>query len=446
VRIALAACVTLALVSFGVAAPAPSYDPTAWLHWGREIAHWRLSTVDGPAFKPLPVGIATLLAPLGTAAPALWVLVARAAALAALPLAFAVGRRVANGSLIGGLLAAAGVALCEGAIALGASGMTEGAVIALGLGALEAAHRRRRGTVLACVTAAALLRVEAWPALLLVLALAWRDASADRRLLAAIALAVPAAWFGPELAGSGDLLRSGARARVSEPGQPARDAVALWSSLRAAVGVLPWPLWLGAALVGVTARAALVPAAIGVAWIALVALMAQAGFSGEPRYALPGAALVAVSGAAGITGAARRLPRAARVPALTATAAVTVLAALPALRDAGRVPARQAHAHALQADLRAVVAAVGRGRILACGRPYVGRLRGPMLAYALDVHRSRIEPDRAPAAPGTAFRSALRDGGPVRPQAPPGWPVAARRGAWELRARCDGTALRLRVP
>jgi len=445
VRSALFACVAAAVASLAVAAPAPAYDPTAWLLWGQEIAHWRLSTEQGPAFKPLPVAITTLLAPLGAAAPWLWAVIARAAALAALPLAFAVGRRLAGGSAAAGLLAAAGVALCEGAVALAASGMTEGAVVALALGALEAARRGRHGTLLACVAAASLLRVEAWPALVAVLVVAWRRGWVDRRVLAAVALAVPAAWFGPELAGSGDLLRSGARARVSEPGQPARDALPAWASARAAIGLVPWPLWAGTALAALVARAALVPAALGAGWIALVAVMAQAGFSGEPRYALPGAALVAVSGAAGLACAARRLPRPAAGPALAAAAALTVVAALPALRDAGRVPARQAHAHDLHVDLRALVDAVGRDRILACGRPHVGRLRGPMLAYALRVHRDEVEPDDPPAPPGTAFVSALREGGPAAPDVPAGWQEVARRGLWELRASCQD-ARRLRVP
>ena len=41
-----------------VVAPAPSYDPWAWLLWGREVAHGTLSTAEGPAFKPLPVALA----------------------------------------------------------------------------------------------------------------------------------------------------------------------------------------------------------------------------------------------------------------------------------------------------------------------------------------------------------------------------------------------------
>ncbi len=444
-RWALVVCVVLAAASLGVAAPAPSYDPTAWLIWGREIVGWDLSTVEGPAFKPLPVAVCALLAPLGSAAPWLFVLIARAAALAALPLAFATGRRLAAGSAVGGALAAAGVALCGGAVALAAGGMTEGAVVALALAAIEAARRGRHDALVGFVAAASLLRVEAWPMLLAILVVAWRRGWVDRRLLGLVAIAVPVAWFVPEALGSGDPLRSGARARLTEPGQPAQAEIPFLASLDGALAIVPWPLWAGVALVVARPswRAAALPAAVGMAWIVLVAVMAQAGFSGEPRYALPGAALVAVSGGAGLGLLIASLPRSARAPAAIAACAVLVLAAQSAVRDATRVPARQAYAHTLQRDLAALVAAQGRERLLACRPTHVGRLRGPMLSYALHVHREDVEPDDPPGTEGTAFRSALREGGPTTPIAPVAWPVLARRGEWEVRSTCTpGAAVR----
>jgi hypothetical protein len=57
---------------------APGYDAWAWLTWGREAGRLELSTVDGPAWKPLPVAVTALLAPAGDAAPALWLLLVRA--------------------------------------------------------------------------------------------------------------------------------------------------------------------------------------------------------------------------------------------------------------------------------------------------------------------------------------------------------------------------------
>ena len=56
-------------LSLLVVAPAPSYDPWAWLLWGRELAGGELSTAEGPAFKPLPLAVCALLSSLGSAAP-----------------------------------------------------------------------------------------------------------------------------------------------------------------------------------------------------------------------------------------------------------------------------------------------------------------------------------------------------------------------------------------
>ena len=122
----------------------------------------------------------------------------------------------------------------------------------------------------------------------------------------------------PEWLGSGDPLRSGARARVPNAGQPATEPVPALAALREAAALPLWPLWIGAIFAPRAARPLL---AAGLAWIALVAVMAQAGFSGEPRYSLPGAALVAIAGAAGlvaVAGAARRSTPARHPPVVRA--------------------------------------------------------------------------------------------------------------------------------
>src|SRR5438128_1722822 len=41
---------------------APSYDPWAWIIWGREILHVGLLTTGGPTWKPLPVIFTTVFA------------------------------------------------------------------------------------------------------------------------------------------------------------------------------------------------------------------------------------------------------------------------------------------------------------------------------------------------------------------------------------------------
>jgi hypothetical protein len=421
------AAVALAALSLLVVAPASGYDAWMWLLWGREVSEGTLSTFDGPAFKPLPVAVGALLAPLGGLAPVVWVLLVRGAAVAASWLAFR----------LAGWLGALAVLLCGGLAAATASGAEPALVLAFALGAAVCWRDGRLGWALALGAGCALLRVEAWPFLLAAGVVAWRRRPELRPALAALAVAIPAAWLVPEWLGSGDALRSGARARIPNPGQPALADVPALASLRAAAALPLWPLWLGVAVVAVRRdRRGLELAAAGAAWCLLVALMAQAGFSGEPRYALPGAALIALAGArAARTGSDPFLARWQGALAVVAAAAL-LIAAAPRVADLADVRAAQAHQWALQRDLGAAIErAGGRERVLACGTPFAGPYRGPLLAYALHVRKRDVEPDAAPRAPGVVFRSRLRAGGPVTPAAPP-WPIAARTGSWEVRASC----------
>jgi len=449
---AFAVAIGASLLSLLLVAPAPSYDPWAWLLWGREVAGGELSTLDGPAFKPLPVAVCALLAPLGSAAPWLWVLLVRAAAVIAAVLAFGLARRLAGGSRLAGVLGAAAVLLCGALPAYTAAGAEPALVIALALGAAAAWRERRMRLALACAVGCALLRVEAWPFVAVVGAVLWRARPQDRLLLAALAVGIPAAWLVPELIGSGDVLRSGTRARVPNPGQPALADVPGLAALRAAAALPLWPLWAGvAALIALSLRArrrarvsadgtgeaalALLPAAAGAAWIGIVALMAQAGFSGEPRYALPGAALIALSGAVGAASviSCSHRPHEATFVAL----ALVVLAAAPRLADLREVRADQRYQWRLASDLAdAVAAAGGADAVLACGRPYVGRLRGPLMAYRIGVAKHVVEPDDPPRPPGVVFRSTLHPAAAPAPAAPPQFAEVARTGTWQVLAAC----------
>ncbi len=420
----VAVAVAVAALSALVIAPAPSYDPWAWLLWGREIAHGTLSTAEGPAFKPLPVAVTVLLAPLGGAAPEVWVVVARVGTLLALALAFRLGREYAGTAA--GIAAAVGVALTGNLLGYSAAGAEPGWTIALALAGIVAWRADRPRLALACGVGCALLRVEAWPFLLAFGILLWRRRPQDRPLLIGAAVAVPALWFVPELLGSGDVLRSGSRARMPNPGQPATAAVPAFAALKEAAVLPLWPLWIGALLAPRAARPLL---AAGLAWIALVAVMAQAGFSGEPRYSLPGGALVAIAGAAGLATVADRRLRGALVVALLLVAAVPKVAALWDLPD------DQAYQRGLATDLAAVIQqAGGREALLACGRPYVGMLRGPLLAYHLDVEKQRVQFD--PRPPGVVFRSRLAPEDPVEPAAGAGFEPRTQVGRWEVLATC----------
>ena len=440
-------CTGLAAVSL-IGPSAPSYDPWSWLIWGREVIAWDLDTRSGPAWKPLPVAVTTVLAIGGESAPASWLLVARTAALLSAALAWRLATRL-GGRAVGGALAAVGVLLAAGWMRAGAQGGSEGVLVALALLAGErhlAGHHRQ---ALALGVMCALVRVETWPFLGAYGLWLWRRDAAARPWLALAGVALPAAWFLPELAGSGDLFRSSERARViDDPGAPGLASRPFLASLAAAAALPLAPLAVGwtAALIGRRRGGlpggALIPLAAGVAWCLVVAAMAELGYSGEARYALPGVALAAVSAGAGLGWAAGVVPAGAG-GRRAAIAAFGVVACAPFL--IARASGLADHARALGDATRlsedlssAIAAAGGRDAVLRCGPPYVGHRRGPLLAWRLEVPKARVR--FVPGTRGMVFVSALREQAAPDPAVPPGFAPRARVGRWTVLARCGARA------
>src|SRR3954454_19568401 len=192
---------------------APTYDPWAWIVWGREVLHLDLSTVEGPSWKPLPVLLTTPFALAGPLAPGLWLYAARVGALAGVVVLFGLVRRL-GGGVVGASAAAAAYAAAPWTIRNAALGNSEGLLVALALAAVDRHLAGRRGAAFALGLGAALLRPEAWPFLGLYGAwLLWRE-PALRRLVAAGFVLLPVLWLLPELWGSGDLLRAMHRAQT----------------------------------------------------------------------------------------------------------------------------------------------------------------------------------------------------------------------------------------
>jgi hypothetical protein len=267
---------------------------------------------------------------------------------------------------------------------------------------------------------------------------------------------VPLAWFGPELLGSGDLLRSGARARIPNPGQPALAPLPALASLSEAVALIPWLLWPGVGAVLVMALrpsarrrpelSRLAPALAGAAWLGVVAAMAQAGFSGEPRYAVPGAALIAISGAIGLVALGRAVAPRGPAAALAVVGVAVAVAVLVVDRggELARIPDAQAHHWELSRGLReAIEDAGGRDAVLSCGTPYVGPYRGTLAAYRLDVAKRVVEPDSPPRPPGVVLSSRLRADSPVAPRAPEGFARMGAGPAWTVLADCHASSIRV---
>jgi hypothetical protein len=404
----------------------PSYDPWAWLIWGRELTSGELDTTAGPAWKPLTVAIAALLSPLG-AAPELWLALARAAGVAAVFAVGALAWRLAGRSLAAGLVAGGSLVLVAGFVRGVALGFSEGLLVAL-LAAAVLRHldgARRHAFVF--LLAAALLRPEVWPFLLGYGVLLWRD-DEDRRVLAAATLVVPAAWFLPELWGSGELLRSAERARVPNPGQPALADVPALEVLERFVRMTP-PVALAGLAIALRTSRARAAAAFALAWLGLVAGMSQIGFSGEERYLIPAAAAGCV--AAGV--AWGRLPRRRSAAAVLA---VLVLAPLPWV-VAGAADLRRdlADDAALRSGLETAIADAGGAERVRCGALAAGRYRFPLVAWHLDAPISEVGFTLG-AERGTVLRSRLRRGAPLVPAVPPSGRVVGRGGTWEVWRTC----------
>jgi hypothetical protein len=321
----------------------PSYDPWAWLVWGREIVHVNLHTTGGPTWKPLPVIFTAIFALFGKAQPDLWLVVARAGAFASVVMLFrlsysltrqiavaavrpaaALGRTITVGpAVLAGLVAVIGITFSSGFISNNALGYSEGLATAVVLIALERHLAGKPRQAFAVGFLAALDRPEIWlfwgP---YGLYLFWRDPEA-RKLVIGLFVLIPILWFGPEYWGSGHFLRGVNRAQHVRSNSLALAKCPFCSELKDAA----WPTILlrikvaAAGLVVVVAfvlgrrwrrdgrRGILAPpetraqatAALagvtGLVWFVVIAALTQAGFSGNNRYLVIGSALIEVCGA-----------------------------------------------------------------------------------------------------------------------------------------------------
>src|SRR3954454_204803 len=90
------ACLGLAALSL-LGPHVPTYDPWAWIIWGREIAHGDLVTTTGPSWKPLPIFFTVPFSLAGdNGAPLLWLVIARAGGILAFAMAFRLAQRLAG--------------------------------------------------------------------------------------------------------------------------------------------------------------------------------------------------------------------------------------------------------------------------------------------------------------------------------------------------------------
>jgi MFS family permease len=412
------ALVVLGITALSFLAPsAPTYDPWAWIIWGREVLHLDLSTVDGPSWKPLPVLLTTPFALFGGLAPDLWLFVARAGAIASVVMLFRLGRRL--GGVPAGVAAAVPYALAPWTVRNGAMGNSEGLLVALTLAAVERHIDGRPRAAFAFALGAALLRPEVWPFVgLYGLWLLWREPQVRALVIAGFA-ALPALWLLPEWWGSGDLLRAAHRAQNPRGNSPAfaDDPIravldqfttmltpVVWIGLAALVLAVLWRRWPGRrelAIVG----ALLIGAVL---WVLEVALMTSDGFSGNIRYLVMPAAIVCLAAGVGVGWLARavlgRRIAGTSAAALALAAAVGVGFAAP---DVHHLPVDNeavTYQARLNDDVAGLIArAGGAERLKACGDIYTAPFQVPVLAWNLHIHTSRVS-SLVPVRPAVLFR------------------------------------------
>jgi hypothetical protein len=423
-------CVALAAASL-ILPWALAFDAEAWLVWGRQVLHGSLDTAGGPSWKPLPVLIAAPLTATGaTAAPVLWLLVARAGALLALAGAWALALRLGAGRTVAGAAAAGVLALSPWWLLNGALGNSEGLLAASVLWAAVMAADGRLRAAWWCGVAAGLLRPEIWPFLALA---GWRLWRTERGSVLAGTALTAVLWFGPDVAGTGGALGASAAARGPASAQSAANAavpgpqVLLDAAAMVTLPALAAAIWAVARPVG-PPRLVRAVAGAALAYVGLVAVATQAGYAGNPRYLVPAAALGAALAGAGVAGApARRQPLLAGI--LVGAVALLQFGDLRAdLRNVGRRAA-------LRADLDALLErAGGPARVKACGPVRTTSEKRTLVARRLTLPVAGLQ--RPAQAPVSLLRARPNAGGPLAPPAPPGLPVSVRVGGWELRQAC----------
>jgi hypothetical protein len=427
------ACLAVAAVSL-LGPWALAFDPQAWLVWGRDVLEGRLDTSAGPSWKPLPLLFTTPFAATDDLAPALWLIVARAAGLLALAGVARLAWQLAGPAAAVG--AAAAMLLSPWWAYNTALGNSEGMLAAAVLWAVVAHREDRR--VLACVLglAAALLRPEAWPFVLIYGAWLWRCDPPARPTVVLTALSVPALWLGPDLVGVGGALEASHTALgPPTPGSAQLASIPALAVLGDAAELLTLPALVAAAVgVATGGRSARLLAAAAAAWVAIVAAMTQAGYAGNPRYLVAAAAGGCVLAGVGAAGLARA--RWAAVAALVALVALVAVVTAGDIRDRlTEVEQRQA----LRRELDMLVAEAGGPKaLLACGTPRTSLGLRAAVAWRLGVPIAHLDDPARP--PGVILRATTLTGGHAKPVLDAAQQRAfrerSRTGGWQLWTAC----------
>ena len=391
-----AACLALAALSL-LGPSQPTTDPWGWIVWGHQLVYGGFTTVVGgtPSWKPFPVLFTAPFSLAGDAAPALWLLTARAGGLYSLVIAWRLGDRL--GGFPAGPLAALGLVLSTDWVRAFAHGYTEPLAIGLVLGAVDAHLSDRPRLALLLGTGAALTRPEAWPLLLIYAVVLVRRSRVPWALAGALVALVPVLWVVPEWITAGSPFHGGDVSRRAVP----HGTGPAFHALGQALLITPIPLTvcaLGAIVVteGSRRRAVRGIAAVAGAWTAVLAIMLFADYPASQRFFDLPAGLVCLLGAVGAVGLART-PRVRRlVPVLIALVSAGLI-----MRgiEAGRVALASAQRARLESDLSLAIDRAGGARLHDC-RPVLPQ--GLSWVKGLVAFRLGVRPVVVKGAPTSA--------------------------------------------
>ncbi|WP_026912854.1 hypothetical protein [Patulibacter minatonensis] len=518
--VAIVAGALFALAALSLLAPSTAtYDPWSWIVWGREVVHGDLNTVSGPSWKPLPVVVTSVASLFGSAAPDLWIVVARAGTLAGVVAAFVLARRIAGTAA--GVVAAAPLLFAPWFFKHGWFANSEGILVLFVFSAVLAELDRRRGVAMACWVAAALLRPEAWPFLLVYAGwVAWRSDLRGRLAVLGGLVILPPAWLLPEKWGSGDFWRASSRAQNPDPGSASLTAHPWWTIVRNFADMVPTVTWAAAAVVGIllvvvagrsrtagpsagasasgssaaggdAPSGAATPTAgtpstdpmspaeatgpparpsapsgprrwtpdtavpgepawwrggtptawqavggialLGLAWLVLVVIMTERGYSGNERYLIQPAGLLMVAAAAAAGLVLRDLPAGPRLG--LAGAALVVIAVTAVSQMPGLLRNLVYEGRLVENLPTAIDDAGGADRLKACGGAGTLNIMVPQVAWALDEHAVDV---RNALGPGqrVLFRVRIRKGTDPTPDGRrvPAMPTLATTKYWQIEA------------
>ena len=451
-------CIVLGFVSVVTLPSLPSYDPFAWVVWGRELAHHIIGpheafiTGGGPSWKPFPVIFTTVFGFFG-AAPKLWVAVARAGGLFGLFVAYQLGSRLAASPRwrlagpIAGVLSAVGVFLTSEWTHYMYRGTSEPLVVTTTLFAIERHLAGRRTTAFLSGVALALMRPEAGVFVgLYALWIFFADPRVRTRLvLVAGIAAIPVGWFVPPWIASGEPFLSSKHAQLYNGQLGAHPQLEV---LKRATNLSVWPVIVAAlavTLLAIRKRDWLTVtfAAGGLAYVAVVEAMTLDHYPGLERFMLPAAAIACVL--AGLAVSRFALFAGGGLASL-AVAVVLVAIAVPFVD--GRISEASTERGTAQKAVSiynqmvaAVHAAGGTKAVLPCARSYaaVNHTVQTSLAWALGVPLTHVltvtDIDKSLRRPALAFfapRNPINGGAPTAFVGGLRGALVARSGVWKV--------------